>query len=477
MKHAVKRGALALALATSALATPFSAPGVSANETLPASTVLKLGNLKVVGTPDTPTPGITRTEYFGVDGPWKVNVVVIDPDLASVNLKGTFGTGLNTSQKTSEMLDGLTTTNVRKPLVGINGGFFDGNVKSPAGTWDGDLNGVVVQGGKLLSEAVRGKGGKPVSTSLVLQHGRAYITELSTTLTINPKGSTAVRQLDGINRIPGRASHCEEPDPADTGNPAETKIGGVCIDPSEIISFTREYGVGATTPTTAFGVAPNDPDAVVQPTPTQISNDEGIEVVLDSTNKVIECFDSKEPLPESRCKKGNRGGRSVPAGGRILQGIGEGADWLRAHTKVDGGFDLPEKVVDTRFGDTLALDPSMYVTAGGDLLLRNGRIEFTDAAGSSDRDPRTAVGTDHYGRTVLVTVDGGGAGVSIGATRGELATFMQELKVLDAVNMDGGGSTTLVWKQNLVNTPTDGNGRERPVGDSVYAGPGGYPKA
>ncbi|MFI5868179.1 phosphodiester glycosidase family protein [Streptomyces sp. NPDC051546] len=476
MKHAVKRGALALALATSALATPFSTPGVSANETLPASTVLKLSNLKVVGTPQTPTPGITRTEYSGLDGagPWKVNVVVIDPDLASVNLKGTFGTGLGTSQKTTEMLDGLTTTNVRKPLVGINGGFFDGNVKSPAGTWDGDLNGVVIQGGKLLSEAVRGKGGKPVSTSLVLQHGRPYITELSTTLTINPKGSPGVsRTLDGINRAPGRASHCERPAPGDTDETQNTDK--VCIDTSEIISFTKEYG--APTPTAGLIVVPNDPDAAVPPKTEWVSVDKGFEVHLDATETVTECFDSqKEAVTGSGCTTEDRGGNSVPPGGRILQGIGEGADWLRAHTKVGGGFDLPETVTDTRFNDILTLDPSMYVTAGGDLLLRNGHIEFTDPAGGGDKDPRTAVGTDHYGRTVLVTVDGGGDRSSIGATRGELATFMQELKVLDAVNMDGGGSTTLVWQQALANTPTDGNGRERPVGDTVYAGPGGYPR-
>ncbi|WP_329388815.1 phosphodiester glycosidase family protein [Streptomyces sp. NBC_01351] len=490
MKHAVKRGALALALATSALATPFSAPGVSANETLPATTVLNLANLQVVKT-DTAVPGITRTEYSGAPykGPWKVNVVVIDPDLAPVNLKGTFGTGLGmglgTSQTTTSMLDGLTTTNVRKPLVGINGGFFDGNMKNPAeDTWDGDLNGVVIQGGKLLSEAVRGKGGKPVSTSLVLQHGRAYITELSTTLKIKPKGSTnptEERQLDGINRVPGRASHCEQPDPADTGVPPETqdRDTGVCEDPSEIISFTKEYGTK--TPTTAFIVTPNDPDVVTPPDAKRISSDEGFEVVLDSANNVTACFDSKLPVTGSGCTEvANRGGNQVSNGGRILQGIGEGADWLRARTRRGSGFDFPEEVVDTRFNTRLSLDSSMYVTAGGDLLVRNGHIEYTDPAGSIDNRPRTAVGTDHLGRTVLVTVDGiddPNNVVSIGATRGELATLMHDLNVLDAVNMDGGGSTTLVWEQKLVNIPTDGNARERAVGDTVYAGPGGYPMA
>ncbi|MCP3759525.1 phosphodiester glycosidase family protein [Streptomyces sp. TBY4] len=485
MKHAVKRGSLALALATSALATPFSAPGASANEVLPASTVLNLADLQA-GTPDKSVPGITRTEYTGLPykGPWKVNVVVIDPNLASLNLKGTFGTGLGTSQQTTSMLGGLTSTPVRKPFVGVNGGFFDGNMKTPGtltDTWDGDLNGVVIQGGKLLSEAVRGKGGRKFSTSLVLQHGRAYITELSTNLKIAPKGgldSDEERQLDGINRVPGRSAHCERKDPEDKGVPPEIRDNdtGVCEDLSEIISFTKEYGT--TTPTTALLVTPNDPDVPVTPATKQISKDEGFEVELNSAGVVTACYDPNEPVDGSKCKKGNRGGKVIPSGGRILQGIGEGADWLRARTRVDSEFDFTEKVEDTRFGTPLALDPSMYVTAGGDLLLRDGEIQYTDPAEPGRKDPRTAVGTDHYGRTVLVTIDGVDDPdhvVSIGATRGELAAFLKELNVIDAVNMDGGGSTTLVWKQKLANTPTDDNAKERPVGDAVYAGPGGYP--
>ncbi|MFJ4776414.1 phosphodiester glycosidase family protein [Streptomyces sp. NPDC088762] len=469
-KITVAKGAIALVMAASVLATPVSVPAVAAAETGLTLAVLESGSTKTV---DTTVPGITRTTYSGGAGPWNVNVVVIDPDKAPLTLKGSFGSGLSTSQTSSSMLQAISVNTVRRPRAGVNGSFFDGNVKNPSdNTYDGDVSGILVRGGKLVSEATKGKGSKPVGSALVLQHGRAYITELSTALTVKPKNSTvAARQLDGINRVPGRIAHCEGRDPGETidGN-------GVCWDTSEIVSFTPEYGTP--TPTTAYIATSNDPDA-----PSGegvISTDEGIEVLLDAYGKVTACYDSS-PLAASTCQTGNRGGRTVPSAGRILQGIGEGASWLRANALVGTELELPETVTDTRFGDTVALDPSMYITAGGDLLMRDGQIAYTQPTNPDgsptvpDAAPRTAVGTDGYGRTLLVTVDGRHTTISKGATRLELATLLKDLGAVDALNMDGGGSTTLVWQNTVVNHPSDGTEQERPVGDTVYAGVGGYP--
>ncbi|MFF3949262.1 phosphodiester glycosidase family protein [Streptomyces sp. NPDC001902] len=69
-----------------------------------------------------------------------------------------------------------------------------------------------------------------------------------------------------------------------------------------------------------------------------------------------------------------------------------------------------------------------------------------------------------------MTVDGG---AGKGATRLEPANLLHDLGAVDALNMDGGGSTTLVWQNAFANTPSDG--QERPVADAVFAGPGGYP--
>ena len=62
--------------------------------------------------------------------------------------------------------------------------------------------------------------------------------------------------------------------------------------------------------------------------------------------------------------------------------------------------------------------------------------------------PRTAVGVSKDGRTVyLVVVDGRQKGLSEGITLVELAAWMKRLGCWDAINLDGGGSSTLVVKQ------------------------------
>ncbi|MFJ4620166.1 phosphodiester glycosidase family protein [Streptomyces sp. NPDC088812] len=471
VKH-LERGAAVLALTASLLAVPATGPRAFAAETGLTLSVLEASALKTV---DATVPGVTRTTYTGGSGgPWIVDVVVVDPDKAPLTLDGSYGTGLAVSETTSSMLQGVSVNTLRRPRAGVNAAFFDGHVRNPAtGTHDGDIGGIAVRGGKLLSEAAKGKGAAPVGSALVLQYDRVYITELATTLTVAPKdGSAAARQLDGINRLPGRNAHCEG---AEAGETIDAE--GVCRDMSEIVSFTPEYG--APTPTTAAVATDNDPD---NPTgEAVVSTDEGIELLLDADDEVTACYEPAPPAG-STCATGTRGGRTVPAGGRVLQGIGEGADWLRAHAPVGTALDLTETVVDTRFGDTLALEPSMYVTAGGDLLLRDGTIRYVQPASYSDGTPyvpdaapRTAVGSDGYGRTLLVTVDGYDTTVSRGATRLELATLLRDLGATDALNLDGGGSTTLVWQNTVVNHPSDGDGTERPVADTVYAGAGGYP--
>lgn len=65
------------------------------------------------------------------------------------------------------------------------------------------------------------------------------------------------------------------------------------------------------------------------------------------------------------------------------------------------------------------------------------------------RHPRTAAGVTQDGRRlVLVVVDGRRPGWSVGMTLPELAAFMLELGVHDAVNLDGGGSSTIVWRES-----------------------------
>jgi len=90
-------------------------------------------------------------------------------------------------------------------------------------------------------------------------------------------------------------------------------------------------------------------------------------------------------------------------------------------------------------------------------------------------EPRTALGLNRANRTlILIVVDGRQPGYSEGATLSELAAILLEYGAHNAMNMDGGGSSTLVMEGEngqpvLLNSPIDGNvpGRERPVANHL----------
>lgn len=86
-------------------------------------------------------------------------------------------------------------------------------------------------------------------------------------------------------------------------------------------------------------------------------------------------------------------------------------------------------------------------------------------------DPRSAIAVDGPGRTLFVTATGKSG--RNGVTLDEFARILLDLGAVDGLNMDGGGSTTLVVEQAVVNRPSDSTG-ERPVADSLYIGHGGY---
>lgn len=79
------------------------------------------------------------------------------------------------------------------------------------------------------------------------------------------------------------------------------------------------------------------------------------------------------------------------------------------------------------------------------------------------RHPRTAVGYDDDGLLWLVVVDGRQAPHSAGMTLPELATLLQALGADEALNLDGGGSTTMVVGGRPVNRPSDATGERRVV--------------
>jgi len=76
-------------------------------------------------------------------------------------------------------------------------------------------------------------------------------------------------------------------------------------------------------------------------------------------------------------------------------------------------------------------------------------------------------GVTGQGHLLLVTVDGRQPGYSVGLSFAEESAVMASLGARDALNLDGGGSTTMVGSGGtVVGRPSDTTG-ERPVGDAV----------
>ena len=82
------------------------------------------------------------------------------------------------------------------------------------------------------------------------------------------------------------------------------------------------------------------------------------------------------------------------------------------------------------------------------------------------RHPRTAVGVRDDGTLFFVTVDGRQPGKSVGMSIPELSGLMLELGCQFAINLDGGGSTTMVIDGKMVNTPPGSKGARR-NGDAI----------
>lgn len=123
------------------------------------------------------------------------------------------------------------------------------------------------------------------------------------------------------------------------------------------------------------------------------------------------------------------------------------------------------------------LDESHHIINGAGLLRRNGMAltDWSDEGLRGDdfthsRHPRTLVGRDRSGTIWLAAVDGRQPDYSIGMTFDDLQRLGDRLGLTDALNLDGGGSTTMVVRGQVVNRPSDPTGA-RPVADAIIVTP------
>ncbi|HPD00567.1 MAG TPA: phosphodiester glycosidase family protein [Acetivibrio sp.] len=137
----------------------------------------------------------------------------------------------------------------------------------------------------------------------------------------------------------------------------------------------------------------------------------------------------------------------IPQNGYVIMGRGDNGKFL--YNKFQAGDEVNLTISTTIDWETIEM-----AATGGAMLVKDGKIPSTfshDASGASRR-PRTAAGSSKSGKElILVTVDGDQSAVK-GMTMKELANLMLDLGAYNAINFDGGGSTTMVSR-----TPASNN--------------------
>ncbi|HET6296537.1 MAG TPA: phosphodiester glycosidase family protein [Kribbella sp.] len=366
-------------------------------------------------------------DVSGSTGPWHVQVLTIDPKKFRGTLDASYGLDLEARETTSTLatLTGAT--------AAVNAGFF---VLDPKAGAPGDPAGVAVYDGRLVSEPTAGRpalviGDNARGTAVERFRWRGEL-----------RGAGKPLPLDGLNRVPGLIRNCGgTADDLPTSKPLHDVT---CTDADELIAFDSAYGVST----------PSGP---------------GAEVIVDRRDVV------------SAIRPTTRGG-AIPEGGRTVQATGNLVAPLLASAKIGKRLEIKASLTDER-GRPVQLSSRTTIVNGGPELVRDGKLRATPAADGMapvgnpssyygwvhKRNPRTIAGVDAQGRTVLITADGRNVD-SLGLGIAEAAAVAKSFGLRNAINLDGGGSTTMVANGTVLNTPSDATG-ERPVGDALVITP------
>jgi exopolysaccharide biosynthesis protein len=348
-------------------------------------------------------------------GPWFINMLRIDLTRARLRMVHAMdeAVGLETVSSMAARYGAL---------AAINSGYF-----RTTGTYRGDSVGIEVLNGKLLSESnnVRAAAGlieREGRQELIFGHIK-FDGQVSTGPSTKWQGRLA-RGYTRKMRVP-QANH-----PIDGLNRPRGD--------NELIVFTPEFHR------------------------TTLTDPNGLELIV-RRDRIIEQRDLK-------------GSSAIPADGYVISASGSARDWADRNLRVGARVKLNLNLSPTETEQANPWKQAANIIGGGPQLIKNGRVEITNAAEKilpsfvNDGHPRTAIARLQSGQILLVTVDGRQPGESIGMSLVMLADLLVEFGAVEAINLDGGGSTTMVIRNRLVNKPSDATG-ERPVSDAILIFP------
>jgi len=197
--------------------------------------------------------------------------------------------------------------------------------------------------------------------------------------------------------------------------------------------------------------------------PTTLTDDNGIEFIV-KNNRVAQILKEK-------------GNSEIPKNGYVISVSGyfrEAAlKFLKIGTKAQ--IKIGSSSATEMYSSPAFLSQAEDIIGGVPQLIKNGKVEITwkeeksSKAFVETKHPRTAVAKLKDGKFLMVTVDGrseesGGIGLQ------NLAEILLDLGATDAMNLDGGGSTTMFLNGKVVNKPSDKEG-ERKVSDAILVFP------
>lgn len=191
---------------------------------------------------------------------------------------------------------------------------------------------------------------------------------------------------------------------------------------------------------------------------TTLTNPDGIEVVV-RRNVVIAVRDLT-------------GSSQIPPDGFVISAAGKARQWIKRNVRRGSRLRYTWTITSAERGRSVEWQRAYSILGGGPQLIKSGKIAITHVEEqmaenfATERHPRTAIGKTAGGQLLMVTVDGRQPKISVGMSLYSLADLLRELDAVEAINLDGGGSSTMVVNQRVVNSPSDQTG-ERSVGDAI----------
>ena len=175
------------------------------------------------------------------------------------------------------------------------------------------------------------------------------------------------------------------------------------------------------------------------------------------------------------------GSSRIPPDGYVLSASGKKRTELLEHIVKGDAVQIRERIIPERVGDSNLWASFTHIIAGGPLLLQDGTAPPTQAYAREGFDqafhsfwhPRTAIGKKADGTLLFVTITAAEAGARRGVKLPRLAELFLEWGATDALNLDGGNSSMLIIRDEVVSVKAKNSGRAKQVDKSTpkKAGP------